>query len=140
MNVVIQVISTYMMSCFLIPKEICYQIEKAICNFWWGGKEGHYKIHWKAKTNLFKLKFNRGLGFRDMHLFNLAMLAKQGWRLHVNPFSLLSQCLKAKYYPQSGILHSQTGHNPSYTWRSIHRAIWALNKGNCWKIGLENTV
>jgi hypothetical protein len=74
-NAVIQAIPTYMMSCFLIPKVICHQIEKAICNFWWGGKEGHYKIHWKAKNDLFKPKFIGGLGFRDMHLFNLAMLA-----------------------------------------------------------------
>jgi hypothetical protein len=139
-NAVIQAIPTYMMSCFLIPKEICHQIEKAICNFWWGGKEGHHKIHWKAKTDLFKPKFKGGLGFRDMHLFNLAMLDKQGWRLHTNPSSLLSQCLKAKYYPHSDILQSQPGHNPSYTWRSIHQAVWALNKGNCWKIGMGNKV
>jgi hypothetical protein len=139
-SAVIQAIPTYMMSCFIIHKEICSQVEKAICNFWWGGKEGHYKIHWKAKTDLFKPKFNGGLGFRNMHLFNLAMLAKQGWRLHVNPSSLLSQCLKAKYYPHSDILHSQVGYRPSYTWRSIHQAIWALNKGSCWKIGIGDKV
>jgi hypothetical protein len=120
-----------MMSCFLIPKDICYQIEKAICNFWWGGKECQHKIHWKAKNILFKPKFSGGLGFRDMHLFNLAMLSKQGWRLHVNPNSLLSKCLKAKYYPHSDVLQAQVGNKPSFTWKSIHQAIWALNKGSC---------
>jgi hypothetical protein len=33
-SAVIQAISTYMMSCFIIPKDICDQIEKAICKFW----------------------------------------------------------------------------------------------------------
>jgi hypothetical protein len=67
-----------MMSCFLIPKSICSQIEKAICKFWWGSKEGVHKNHWKAKADLFKPKFSGGHGFRDMLIFNLAMLAKQG--------------------------------------------------------------
>jgi hypothetical protein len=139
-SAVIQAIPTYMMRCFLIPKDICSQIERAICNFWWGGKEGQHKIHWKAKNVLFKPKFSGGLGFRDMHLFNLAMLAKQAWRLHVNPTSLLSKCLKAKYYPHSDILQAQMGNRPSFTWRSIHQAIWVLNKGSCWKIGTGNNI
>jgi hypothetical protein len=139
-SAVVQAIPTYMMSCFLIPKDICSQIERAICKFWWGGKEGQHKIHWKAKKDLFKPKFSGGLGFREMHLFNLAMLAKQGWRLHTNPTSLLSQCLKAKYYPHSDVLKSQIGNKPSFTWRSIHQAIWVLNKGSCWKVGLGSKI
>jgi hypothetical protein len=134
-SAVIQAIPTYMMSCFLIPKGICYQMESAICQFWWGSKESNHKIHWKAKDDLFKPKFSGGLGFRDMHLFNIAMLAKQGWRLHVNPNSLLSSCLKAKYYPNHDILQAQAGYRPSFTWRSIHHAIKFLKKGSCWKSG-----
>jgi hypothetical protein len=139
-SAVIQAIPTYMMSCFLIPKDICDQIEKAICKFWWGGKDSNNKIHWKARSELFKPKFNGGLGFREMHLFNKAMLAKQVWRLHVSPDSLLNQVLKAKYFPQTDILHSQIGLNPSYTWRSIHHAIWIINKGSCWNISTGDKV
>ena len=48
---------------------------------------------------------NRGrMGFRDLHAFNLAMLAKQVWRLIINPNSLCAKILNAKYYPNSGIL------------------------------------
>jgi hypothetical protein len=140
-SAVIQAIPTYMMSCFIIPKNICDQIEKAICKFWWGGKDNNNnKIHWKARGELFKPKFNGGLGFREMHLFNKAMLAKQVWRLHVSPNSLLNQVLKVKYFPHSDILHSQVGINPSYTWRSIHNAIWIINKGSCWNIGTGDKV
>jgi hypothetical protein len=44
-SAVIQAIPTYMMSCFLTPKGICSQIEKAICKFWWGSKDSNHKIH-----------------------------------------------------------------------------------------------
>jgi hypothetical protein len=75
-----------------------------------------------------------------MHLFNIAMLAKQVWRLHAAPNSLLNQCLKAKYYPSNDILNAQIGFNPSYTWRSIHHAIETIKKGSCWKIGAGDKV
>ena len=44
------------------------------------------------------------LGFRDLHSFNLAMLARQGWRLIQAPDSLCAQVLRAKYYPSGDIL------------------------------------
>ncbi|MCH97074.1 hypothetical protein A2U01_0018067, partial [Trifolium medium] len=112
-SAVIQALPTYTMSCFMLPKNMCEKIEKAICRFWWGSKEGQHKIHWKARSDLFKTKFEGGLGFRDMHLFNMAMLAKQVWRLQTDPDSLLGLCLKA----------------------NIHQAIGIIKKGNFWKVG-----
>jgi hypothetical protein len=116
-------------------KTMCDQIEKAICRFWWGSKEGQQKIHWKARKELFKPKFHGGLGFRDMHLFNKAMLAKQVWRLQTDPDSLVGQCIKARYYPNTDILNSSQGRNASYAWQSIHQSIDLIHKGSCWKIG-----
>jgi hypothetical protein len=50
------------------------------------------------------LKNKGGMGFGDLHCFNLAMLSKQIWRLAVDPNSLCAQVLWAKYYPSGDIL------------------------------------
>jgi len=137
---VIQAMPTYVMSVFLIPQGICDRIERAICRFWWGGNDDKQKIHWKGKESLFKSKLKGGQGFRNMRAFNEALLAKQVWRLHKNPHSLLAQCLKAKHYPHNDILQANLGDKPSYTWYSIFHAKWVIKKKGCWKIGNGNNV
>jgi hypothetical protein len=49
------------------------------------------------------------MGFRDFHSFNKALLAKQCWRLWNQPDSLVSQIMKAKYYPDCNILEVGVG-------------------------------
>lgn len=78
---------------------------------------------------------NGGLGFRDIKDFNVALLAKQVWRLHLHPHTLLAKCLKANYYPDKDVLKASVGYNPSYSWRSIQSAINIINKGSCWRVG-----
>ena len=64
------------------------------------------------------LKEVGGLGFKDLHSFNFAMLAKQGWRLIKNEDALVSRILKVKYYANSEFMNAQLGSNPFYTWRA----------------------
>jgi hypothetical protein len=40
-----------------------------------------------------------GLDFRDLVIFNQALLAKQGWLIIQNPNSFVSRLLSAKYHP-----------------------------------------
>ena len=75
------------------------------------------------------------MGFRDLHTFNLALLAKQGWRLMYNPDSLMAKILKAKYFPHNDIFHAQAGNNPSYTWQSILDDMEVLRMGCVWRVG-----
>ena len=51
-------------------------------------------------------KDDGGLGFRDLHIFNMAMLERQSWRLLQNPDSLWSEVLKAVYFLNTSILEA----------------------------------
>jgi hypothetical protein len=81
-----------------------------------------------------------GLGFRDLVMFNKALLAKQCWRLIHNPNSLISQIIKAKYYPNSSFLESKLGKMPSFIWRSFMVAKDLLSHGIIWRIGDGHSI
>ena len=82
-----------------------------------------------------QLKSSGGLGFKNIKLFNLALLAKQGWLLQVGHDSLVYKVLKAKYFPSSDFVHASLGNNPSYTWRSIMAAQELVKNGLRWRVG-----
>jgi len=63
------------------------------------------------------------------------MFAKQIWRMHTHPHSLLVKCYKAKYFPNCDVLKAPIGYSPSYAWMSMQSSTWILNKGCCWRIG-----
>lgn len=114
-----------MMSCMQIPETVLEKIRSILINFWWGAEEGKRKTHWIRQDILYKDKSLGGLGLRNMHFFNNAMLAKQGLRILQNPDSLLPIVLKAK-------------RNPSYVWRIIFSALGILRQGVTFDI-IKNT-
>ena len=75
------------------------------------------------------------MGFRDLDCFNLALLAKQCWRIIKSPSSLVAQILKCKYFPQGSFLNSNLGSQPSYIWRSLLKGHEILSYGIRWKVG-----
>ncbi|XP_024190440.1 uncharacterized protein LOC112194431 [Rosa chinensis] len=95
---VAQAIPSYVMSCFELPKHLCNEMHRLMARFWWGGDDTARKIHWISWEKLRSPKNEGGLGFRNMHHFNLALLAKQGWRLVQNLNSIIARLLKAKYF------------------------------------------
>jgi hypothetical protein len=76
-----------------------------------------------------------GLDFRDIEIFNLAMLAKQAWRIMLDSNSLSSRLLKVVYYPNGELLDATLGSHPSQIWRSILDGVDVLKQGLVRRIG-----
>ena len=106
-----------------------------IRNFWWGSKEGKRKMCWVSWDDMTKPKYAGGMGFQDIELFNLALLARQGWRLIQNPDTLSARVLKAVYFPDSEFLKAELGSHPSKVWRAIMEGREVLAQGLIRRIG-----
>ena len=137
---VAQAIPTYSMSCFKLPRGLCIHINSLLRNFWWGSSEGKKKTCWVSWDNLVKPKFFGGLGFRDIELFNLALLAKQAWRILQDGSSLSACILKAEYFPTGDFLAAQLGSRPSRIWRSILDGRDVLKQGLICRIGIGEST
>ncbi|KAL9151827.1 hypothetical protein ABFS82_11G077500 [Erythranthe guttata] len=115
---VIQAIPTYVMSCLLLPKGLLLDIERAAQRYWWSSGNQR-KMSWVSWKKLCETKTVGGMGFRDMWCFNVALLAKQAWRILTRPDLLLTRIIKARYFPNGDLFSADLGSRPSATWRSI---------------------
>lgn len=91
-------------------------------------------------ARLCRSKSEGRVGFRDMASFNLALLAKQAWRIITLPDLLLTRILKVRYFPSSFFFVADLGELPLLTWRSTLLARPHLEAGLKKRIGNgENT-
>ena len=95
---VAQALPTYVMSVFKFPLTLCDDLMKHIWVFWWGAENGKWKIQVKPWEQMILPKSSGALGFKDLRLFNQALLARQAWRLVAFPDSLCARLSKAKYF------------------------------------------
>ncbi|CAN1250765.1 Putative ribonuclease H protein At1g65750 [Linum perenne] len=129
LKAVYQSIPTYIMSCFLLPKDMTNKMNSRLNAFFWGGTMDRKTIHWAKGTILTKPKAEGGLGFKDFHTFNLALLAKQGWRMINNPNLLWVRLLKGIYFRNGDFLNAKKGKKASWIWASLCDAREVLIKG-----------
>ncbi|KAL0429071.1 UNVERIFIED_CONTAM: LINE-1 retrotransposable element O protein [Sesamum radiatum] len=136
---VVQVIPAYAMSCFRLPKILLKEFQSLSADFFWNDGD-RPRIHWIEWDKMCTSKLKGGLGFRNLEAFNLALLAKQLWRLITRPQCLVSRVLKARYFPRHHLFEAQVGTRPSFTWRSIIAARDFLKSGCRWRIGSGHSV
>ena len=124
----------FSMNIFRLPKEICSEINAILAKFWWGSgdKKG---LHWYSWNRISVPKREGGLGFKDLEIFNQALLSKQVWRIMQNPNCLMARILKARYFSDGDILKAKLKKKASYAWKSILHGRDLITKGMRYIIG-----
>ncbi|KAL0451724.1 UNVERIFIED_CONTAM: hypothetical protein Slati_1150500 [Sesamum latifolium] len=131
---VLQTIPTYAMSCFRLPDYFLKELQSTMADFFWHGGDVA-KIHWKAWPKLCKSRKDGGLGFRRLKEHNITLLAKQAWRIAVNPENMLHNVLSHKYFLGSTFMEARIGARLSFTWRSVWSTRDLIAAGIRWRIG-----
>ena len=87
-----------------------------------------------------KPKIESGMGFKDLTMFNDALLAKQAWQLLHNKDSLFYRAFKTRFFLNCSILEVKEGTSGSYIWKSILKGRVVLKKGVYWRVGIGEDI
>ncbi|KAL4342607.1 hypothetical protein GQ457_08G031780 [Hibiscus cannabinus] len=104
---VAQALRQYVMSYYMLPCSLVEEMSRSIRRFWWSGKGSARAWPLVAWDDIYLPKTAGRIGFKDLHLFNIALLGKQIWRLLSAPGSLLYRTLRAKYFPDGDLLSTE---------------------------------
>ena len=94
-------------------------------------------MSWKS---LATPKYKGGMGFREHHHFNLALLGKHGWRFLTNSNSLYARVLKGCYFPDTDFMHATVPKSACTTWRAIIASREALKVGLIKRVGNRTSI
>lgn len=104
---VLQAIPTHHMSRFKISKKILDEMNRKMSKILWGNENEDQKIHWSNWATLCEEKFRDVCEFKDLNKFNLALLAKLGWRLMTQIDVLWARLMKGLYDPNKKFLSTE---------------------------------
>ena len=80
------------------------------------------------------------MGFKDLSIFNDALLAKQTWRLLHDKSSLFYRVFKEKFFPNTSVMEAKIPANSSYAWKGIMKGRNVIKRGAKWRIGSGRSV
>lgn len=136
LKTVAQAIPSFCMSCFVLPKSLCQEINRMFNHYWWVSNMTESRgIKWHSWDNMSMSKDRGGLGFRSLQGYNLALVGKHVWKCINSPNLLVSRVLKAKYFPDDHILKAAKGQGSIYIWTGIWSAKESLKAGFRWVVG-----
>lgn len=109
---VLQGVHAFWMGILPIPSGVQKQLNKIARNFLWGNKEDHKKKAWVAWKDICLPKYEGGLGLFDLKAWNIALLLKHLWNIHMKKDSLWVRWMHHYYKFHDGIWIRQV--NPAF--------------------------
>ncbi|KAJ7950712.1 Ribonuclease H [Quillaja saponaria] len=103
--------------------------------FLWGDVEKNPKVHLVKWDQVCLPKDLGGLGLRKVNDTNLILLAKLGWKILGDPYSLWAQVVRSKYLSNVDLWDATVKPHHSFIWKSILKGVQLLNKGMKWRLG-----
>ena len=106
---------------------ICAEINAVLAKFWWGVGDKK-RLHRYSWDRVSVPKREGSLGFKDLEVFNQALLSKQVWRIMQHLHCLMARILKVRYFSEGDILNAKLKKKASYAWKSILHGHDLINK------------
>jgi ribonuclease HI len=134
-------IPSYAMSSFLMPISFSSSLDRIFKNFWWGfPKDKTRNLSLKSWSSICLPKEEGGLGFRRMHEFNLALIAKLGWKLISNLDCLWVKQLQNKYIKYGDFISSPVSSSASWLWKGIQKIKPIISAGACLRVSKTSSA
>lgn len=122
----------HVLSVFLLSKLIADKMNVIFRTFFWRKSKGLKPIiYCRSRYILRTPKSVGGLGIRNIHQLNIALLAKQAFQIHINPHLLVSQVLKVRCKESLvnlGVRGSMLGAS-SWGFRGLYRVVRDCREG-----------
>ena len=96
-NAILAAMCQHVLSVFLLPKKISDDINRIFARFLWRNGSDNRGIFWKRRQVIELPKGMGGLGVRNVHAYNVALMAKQAVRIHEKKDTLIAKILVSKY-------------------------------------------
>ncbi|KAL5172857.1 putative ribonuclease H protein [Glycine soja] len=107
----------------LVPRMVANKLIRIQRSFLWGGGRDNNKIAWISWKTVCLPKQKGGLGIKDIHTFNMALLGKWMWNLMYQQGALWVAILEAKYGGWRGLVEEGNSSCQSIWWRDLKKAI-----------------
>lgn len=112
-------------------------------DFLWGGLGDEFKLHLVRWRNVREPLHNRGLGFRNLVLFNQAFLGKWLWRYALGRKVLWRRAIDNKYGSMWGrggwCLNRVQGPYRVCLWKSIRKGWDSFHRNISFKVGDDSS-
>lgn len=96
-NSVLIAMASHILSTYLCPTMITKKLNSTLLRYWRASSSTKKPIYWRKKELLYSHKNDGGMGLKEVRSLNVALLARQSWRMHNNSNLLASKLFKGKY-------------------------------------------